>query len=546
MSERASKLRRLNGFRRALPHVSASALSAILAEVAAEGMPELHSRRDLSAATAELMNESTPYGPIAQTVDVATTDGGTMRLLVAHPLALLWHAVRVARPFANFVQARLSEHPASAVQPWRLVLYADEVVPGNQLSHDNRRKVWVVYYSFLEFGPAALAREESWFCLMTKRSSEVAKVSGGMGQIYGKLVKLFHGNVHDIATTGLVFNNTDGSVMRVFSRLAMFVQDGGAHKVTWHCKGDAGTKMCMLCRNLYSQKSEIVDEDGSNLLTCSLIHESDLDFATDDDIRGSVRRLAAKHASEPAAVFAKWSQAIGFRHEPHSMLLDPTLDTVVFPAKQFVHDWMHCIFVHGCFNTIAYLVLEACLADGIRNVYELLHNYVGEWVLPTRVGSPTLKEMFSKKRATSSRKAKHLKCTASEGLSVYPMMAYFCRKVLLRAGRCVAVATAFVELAGTVDLLAVVPLGLVTGNMLRGQVAKLLQACLDAGWAAYMHPKFHWLVHIPMHLETFGTLPTCWVHERKHRPRRYTLTEPCSHVGYQSHIAVHRWTRPHG
>ena len=32
-----------------------------------------------------------------------------------------------------------------------------------------------------------------------------------------------------------------------------------------------------------------------------------------------------------------------------------------------------------------------------------------------------------------------------------------------------------------------------------------------------MHPKFHWLVHLPKHLEKFKLLPTCWVHERKHR-----------------------------
>jgi hypothetical protein len=426
------------------------------------------------------------------------------------------------------MQLRLLEHPPSVEKPWRLVLYADEVVPGNQLSHDNRRKVWVVYYSFLEFGSAALAREEAWFCLTTKRSSEVAKISGGMGQIYGKLVKLFHGGVHDIATAGVVFNRGGGITMRVFGKLAMFLQDGGAHKVTWHCKGDAGTKMCMLCRNLYSTKSEIVDEDGSNLLTCSLIHESELDFATDEDIRGSVRRLAAKHASEPPAVFAKWSQAIGFRHEPHSMLLDPALDSLVFPAQQFVHDWMHCVFVHGCFNTIAYLALEACLADGIRNVYDLLYHYVGEWVLPARVGSPTLKEMFSKKRSVASRKAKHLKCTASEGLSVYSMMAYFFRTVLLRAGRCVAAATAFVSLEGLVDLLTVVPLGLVTGQQLRSQVAKVLQACLDAGWLLLCTRNFTGWCTSRGTLRPSRSCPRAGC--TKGSTGIYTLSEPLSHA----------------
>ena len=37
-----------------------------------------------------------------------------------------------------------------------------------------------------------------------------------------------------------------------------------------------------------------------------------------------------------------------------------------------------------------------------------------------------------------------------------------------------------------------------------------------------MIPKFHWLLHIADHLRRFGCLPTCWVHERKHRvAKRY-------------------------
>ena len=32
-----------------------------------------------------------------------------------------------------------------------------------------------------------------------------------------------------------------------------------------------------------------------------------------------------------------------------------------------------------------------------------------------------------------------------------------------------------------------------------------------------MHPKYHWLVHLHQHLAKFQTLPTCWVHERKHK-----------------------------
>jgi hypothetical protein len=463
------------------------------------------------------MDADTPFGTIAQHLELVGHAGERLRMLVANPLALLYSAIKHSEPFAGYLKEKLSCNISSVDEPWRLVLYSDEVVPGNQLSHENRRKVWVIYFSFLEFGPPSLSREDLWFCIASVRSSFVNTVSGGMGQVFKAVVRMFFGgDVHDMSTGGIALSNPDGSMFRLFANLAMFLQDGGAHKAVWHCKGDAGTKLCMLCRNLYSEASGLVDEDGSDMLTCSLLHENELDFANDEDIRGSVRRLAEKRHTASAEDFKRWSQAIGFRHEPHGMLLDPTLDVVVKPASQFTHDWMHAVFVHGVFNTVSYILMEACIRDGIK-VYELLHEYVGTFVWPARVGSATLKDMFSKKRSTASRKAKHFKCTASEGLSVYPVMCLFFLSVVSRAGRCTNEVAAFVKMCGVIDVMVAIPMGVVTANMLRAEVASFLDQCVAAGWRTLMHPKFHWLVHMPFHFERFGFLPTCWVHERKHR-----------------------------
>ncbi len=191
MADRPSKLRKLNDFRRALPHVSASALSAVLNEIATEGAPELRSRRDLARATGQLVTDTTPYGQIQQTVLLTAADGTQTTMLVSNPLALLWKASRECSSFASFVAAKLAATPCSPEAPWQLIVYSDEVVPGNQLAHENRRKVWVVYFSFLEFGPAALSKEGAWFCILAKQSIEVAKISGGISQVFGSCLKLF-------------------------------------------------------------------------------------------------------------------------------------------------------------------------------------------------------------------------------------------------------------------------------------------------------------------------------------------------------------------
>jgi hypothetical protein len=46
--------------------------------------------------------------------------------------------------------------PSSFERPWRVILYADEVDPGNVLAHRHMRKVWSFYMSVLEFGAFAL------------------------------------------------------------------------------------------------------------------------------------------------------------------------------------------------------------------------------------------------------------------------------------------------------------------------------------------------------------------------------------------------------
>ena len=211
------------------------------------------------------------------------------------------------------------------------MFYSDEVTPGDALVHDNRRKLQVVYFSFLEFGPSVLAREDSWFTIAAKRSSEVCKISGGMSAVFAAVLLLFFGAGVNIATGGLTLNR-DGASVRVFARLRCFVQDGGAHKITWHCKGDAGMKLCMLCKNLFTEKCELCTEDETDLLSCNVIVDTDLDMATDAEIIGAVRDLAAHQATDSVGDFTRRQKIVGFVHEPHNMLLEPRLDGIAFAS----------------------------------------------------------------------------------------------------------------------------------------------------------------------------------------------------------------------
>ena len=142
-------------------------------------------------------------------VPLISTTGEPIDMMVASPLALLWKSVKDCKSFSTMFMNRLAASPPSPEAPWRLVLYSDEVVPGNPLATDNRRKVWVVYFSFLELGPAVLCHEEAWFCVMAKRSHDVNQVSGGMSQVFKAIGKMFFGaDIHNLATGGHALDRT--------------------------------------------------------------------------------------------------------------------------------------------------------------------------------------------------------------------------------------------------------------------------------------------------------------------------------------------------
>ena len=54
-----------------------------------------------------------------------------------------------------------------------------------------------------------------------------------------------------------------------------------------------------------------------------------------------------------------FNDLLGFTHVPYSMLSDATLDPHLRVADQFMHDWMHMVFVSGVWNVVLNMLLES-------------------------------------------------------------------------------------------------------------------------------------------------------------------------------------------
>lgn len=157
--DRPSKLARLQSLRSRLPFISQSGLSALLAAAKHEPLPELSSSRSIRRARDAGVAEVTPYGKLHQQFSIAAQEGPELPIEVQYPFAMLYHCTEHSHRLSQIIETAAAVTPNYAINPWSLVLYADEIMPGNQLSYKGARKVWGVYWTILEFGSDALSDE---------------------------------------------------------------------------------------------------------------------------------------------------------------------------------------------------------------------------------------------------------------------------------------------------------------------------------------------------------------------------------------------------
>ena len=331
--ERASKLRKLENFRRSIPFVSAAGLSAILQEVDKVGVPELHQRKHLQEARDAKVMQHQSYGPMITDIKVHLTTGEERSLQVINFLSLLNACYEQGGSMHQLLKETAVKFPPSPSRPWHLIFYSDEIVPGNVLSSDTSRKLQMCYVSFAEFGAVNLAKEHAWFVVFATRSNVVTKVSGGMSQVTAQLLRsILHSNTCFVEDSGLLLKGPlPEDRLRIFFKLGFMLQDGLAHKSIWSLKGDSGTKFCIFCSNLVSKRSSLPHE----VLTTQAFDPSALQLATDQDLQGTFSRLASRAGTVSKDDFKLWEQAVGFNYNEHSLPWDPILGPHLKPCSQF-------------------------------------------------------------------------------------------------------------------------------------------------------------------------------------------------------------------
>ena len=178
--KRLAKRQRIAQLRAELPYVSQEALAAI-SVVAQRGNLPACSRKDIRIGRDADVSTDTPYGKLHTTIDAPQVDSSEppLKIEIQNPFAMLWYAVTVSAAFNSMIGAALQRIPCTFEHPWRLLIYNDEISPGNQLAFKNARKLQGIYWTILELGIAALSNEDCWFeaCFLRSMMSKKSPVA---------------------------------------------------------------------------------------------------------------------------------------------------------------------------------------------------------------------------------------------------------------------------------------------------------------------------------------------------------------------------------
>ena len=139
---------------------------------------------------------------VIDVVYIPAKAGGSYEWHIAKFQRLLPFVVSHCAGFRSELESAFTHFPNSQSSPWRLVLYSDEITPGNVLKLQNRRKAACWYLGVVEM-MGFLRREEGWLTIGVIRAKMVKTLRGGYSSVARALLRsLFLGN-DGVSTAGV-------------------------------------------------------------------------------------------------------------------------------------------------------------------------------------------------------------------------------------------------------------------------------------------------------------------------------------------------------
>ena len=499
-------------------YTTTRAAAALLKAARDDGIPDHISESTQHRYRRAMCARETPYGTLVQ--DLALPH---VNIAVQNPLAMLHISVQESEPLARCISDAINAYgQPSPEEPWRLIWYHDEIGISPLAAHDSKKTLGC-YWSFVEFGTRLLCNENLWFVMATVRSDIISSLPGGISHLVKLLLHMFFTSENGNLRTGICLHlKGHNTPLILFAELFMVAADlDGIFKFLCSMGANANVP-CPMCTNIVSIKCGWA-RAGNVLRALDHLDKTEIMFHTDDSIRNALRALRAaarnlRNGLMEKGDFELMEQDLGFRHHEDNVVLDDQLNV---NARSVLHiDWFHTYMQTGIFNyELAAIIKFLDKNKPHRISIDMMRDFVDRYTPPRHFG--VVSHLINPN--CISKGGVHFKCSASEGLTLYPILALFFNEVVLPLEICVPQVTSFLALCDTIDLLCHVQEGLVTPDQLDKSITKHAELCKAAyGNLLWVYKHHAAAIHLADQFRRHGLLVSLFTHERRHKlPKRF-------------------------
>ena len=277
--------------------------------------------------------------------------GGALDIVCANPLLLMqWFAEECPAYKMLLERSAVGDAPLLSV-----LLYLDEVTPGDPLQPVLNKKFYMYYMSFAEFGPEVLFREEVWLTIAVFRTVMLKDIKASTSGATRSLLRHMFLDGSPNFKVGAAFRFDPPKLIR--AKLVGVIADAAALKAMFHWKGASGLKPCIECDNLWMKNSRI---ELPNAVTLGCFDSSLYEKRSDEDVWDAYDTLQAQLGIVGVGFFKDLERGCGLKLVPGSLLEDVELRDVVRPVSHKIDDWPHIFFQSGLFNVEFRLLLDRC------------------------------------------------------------------------------------------------------------------------------------------------------------------------------------------
>jgi len=509
----SSKRARVTDLRRGA-YATTRAVAALLKRAREEGIPEHTSASTQHRYRRASCARETPYGPLVQ--DLAIPENSvTDTISIQQPFAMLHVVCQETEMAAVWLDALAEYGDPSPQHPWRLIFYQDEVGIAPLKNKDSRHTTGF-YWSFLEFGRRLLCTESAWFVICALRTEVVKELNGGVSFISKLLLRKLLVDTAGSLRTGIMLHIRGRSQpLLLFAELFINCADLDGFFKFCLSKGSMANVPCPWCFNIVSIKSKYAL--ANNVLRAfDCLEKRDVIFHSDESIRSTLKTMRAlarevEAGRKDPSELAQMEQDTGYNHCDENVLLDDELD-IKFASTAHC-DWFHTYLQTDIFNSGAYITFLERQNPPITRCQ--IGTFVDSYSTATNV--PDVSGLFHGTCISSD--SVHFKCSASQGLTLYPILAIFFADVVPE-DVCPRQTKSFLSLCDVLDCLVMTKEGIdaMPADTLEPVIMTHLHNVLGAYSNLFWALKFHVAaMHLVRQYRGHLVLISLFTHERRHK-----------------------------